>query len=72
MLLPDPKLHCQEISSSFSGGQQQRVTIAMALSCDPDLLVLDEPTTGLTSTTQAQILDLLVRLRSEKGMAMAM
>ena len=69
MLLPDPERIAKKYPHQLSGGQQQRVTIAMALSCDPDLLVLDEPTTGLDVTTQAQILDLLVRLRSEKGMA---
>lgn len=70
MLLPDPEHIAQKYPHQLSGGQQQRVTIAMALSCDPALLVLDEPTTGLDVTTQAQILDLLVRLRAERGMAM--
>ncbi|MFE0017676.1 dipeptide ABC transporter ATP-binding protein [Mesorhizobium sp. NPDC059054] len=54
----------------LSGGQQQRVTIAMAVSCNPDLLVLDEPTTGLDVTTQRQIIQLLQSLRSSIGMAM--
>jgi peptide/nickel transport system ATP-binding protein len=54
----------------LSGGQQQRVIIAMALACSPDLLVLDEPTTGLDVTTQKQILDLLRDLRARVGMAM--
>jgi peptide/nickel transport system ATP-binding protein len=54
----------------LSGGQQQRVIIAMALACDPRLIVLDEPTTGLDVTTQAQILDLLVELSSRYGVAM--
>lgn len=54
----------------LSGGQQQRVTIAMAVSCNPDLLVLDEPTTGLDVTTQRQIIQLLSDLRSRIGMAM--
>jgi peptide/nickel transport system ATP-binding protein len=54
----------------LSGGQQQRVTIAMAVACNPDLLVLDEPTTGLDVTTQRQIIQLLSDLRSRIGMAM--
>lgn len=54
----------------LSGGQQQRVTIAMAVACNPDLLVLDEPTTGLDVTTQRQIIQLLTDLRSRIGMAM--
>jgi peptide/nickel transport system ATP-binding protein len=52
------------------GGQQQRVAIAMAVACNPDLLVLDEPTTGLDVTTQRQIIQLLQDLRSRIGMAM--
>ncbi|MEI3854725.1 MULTISPECIES: ABC transporter ATP-binding protein [unclassified Ensifer] len=54
----------------LSGGQQQRVTIAMAVACNPDLLVLDEPTTGLDVTTQRQIIQLLSDLRARIGMAM--
>jgi peptide/nickel transport system ATP-binding protein len=54
----------------LSGGQQQRVTIAMAVACNPDLLVLDEPTTGLDVTTQRQIIQLLGDLRARIGMAM--
>jgi peptide/nickel transport system ATP-binding protein len=54
----------------LSGGQQQRVTIAMAVACNPDLLVLDEPTTGLDVTTQRQIIQLLADLRSRISMAM--
>jgi peptide/nickel transport system ATP-binding protein len=54
----------------LSGGQQQRVCIAMALCCDPDLLVLDEPTTGLDVTTQEQIISLLIALRARIGLAM--
>ncbi|MDX5359178.1 MAG: ABC transporter ATP-binding protein [Rhodobacterales bacterium] len=54
----------------FSGGQCQRIMIAMALAGQPDLLIADEPTTALDATIQAQILDLLARLRAETGMAM--
>lgn len=54
----------------MSGGQCQRVMIAMAIACDPKLLIADEPTTALDVTIQKQILDLLVRLQAERGMGM--
>ena len=61
--LPEPEEFAQRFPHQLSGGQQQRVVIAMALACDPDLLIMDEPTTGLDVTTEAVILDLINELR---------
>lgn len=68
--LPEPDSIGQRYPHELSGGQQQRVCIAMALACEPDLVVLDEPTTGLDVTTQDQIVELLAELRGRLGMSM--
>jgi peptide/nickel transport system ATP-binding protein len=67
--IPEPERRIDTYPHEMSGGQKQRVMIAMALSCNPKLLVADEPTTALDVTIQAQILDLLRKLRDERGMA---
>lgn len=67
--IPDARRRFDLYPHEFSGGQCQRLMIAMALAGEPDVLVADEPTTALDATIQAQILDLLARLRRETGMA---
>ena len=67
--IPDPSMSIDKFPHEMSGGQKQRVMIAMALSCNPKLLIADEPTTALDVTIQAQILDLIRKLRDERGMA---
>ena len=67
--IPEPEIRIDSYPHQMSGGQKQRVMIAMALSCNPKLLIADEPTTALDVTIQAQILDLLRRLRDQRGMA---
>ncbi len=67
--IPDPARRVDDYPHQFSGGMRQRVMIALALSCNPDLLIADEPTTALDVTTQAQILSLMKRLQEDFGSA---
>ena len=70
--IPSPEQRIDEYPHQMSGGMRQRIMIAMALACNPALLIADEPTTALDVTTQAQILDLLKELQKEFGMSILM
>ena len=67
--IPSPEERLKDYPHQLSGGQRQRVMIAMALACDPDLIIADEPTTALDVTIQAQILDLLKSIRQTRSMS---
>jgi peptide/nickel transport system ATP-binding protein len=67
--IPHPERRAHDYPHHFSGGMRQRVMIAMALACEPQLLIADEPTTALDVTIQAQILELLAELKAKMGMA---
>ena len=70
--IPDPERRLDAFPHQLSGGMSQRVMLAMAIACNPRLLIADEPTTALDVTVQAQMLALLLRLQRERGMALVL
>jgi oligopeptide transport system ATP-binding protein len=70
--IPNPEQRAKEYPHQFSGGMRQRAMIAMALACDPEVLIADEPTTALDVTIQAQILELMQELQKQQGTAIIM
>lgn len=70
--IPNPRDRARDYPHQFSGGMRQRAMIAMALACDPDILIADEPTTALDVTIQAQILELMIALQDRTGTAIIM